>query len=162
MASETYHHWRVFTGPADGVCIELARAPLEKALGSKTELKFGEVKYLLYKDLEKLTDKDFKKLPFVKRRGFKDEAEYRIIAEIDDKQNAAYPIDIKLDWINRITINPWLPDTISKSVIATLKEIPGCSSLAVQKSRLIDSSRWKKGGDDVVARMSTKRKKSMR
>jgi hypothetical protein len=53
MASETYHHWRVFTGPADGACVELKRGPLEKALSSKKELRLGEVEYLLFKDLEK-------------------------------------------------------------------------------------------------------------
>lgn len=160
MASETYHHWRVFTGSADGACIELKRGPLEKALNSKKELRFGEVEYLLYKDLEKLTGKDFDRLPFIKRRGFKDEAEYRIIAESDDSQRSAYPVEIKLSWINRITINPWLPDTISKSVIATLKQLPDCSNLDVGKSRLIDSSRWKRGGDDAVGRMSAKRRKT--
>jgi hypothetical protein len=160
MASETYHHWRVFTGPADGACVELKRGPLEKALSSKKELRFGEVEYLLFKDLEKLTGKDFDRLPFVKRHGFKDEAEYRIIAQSDDRQRAAYPIKIKLSWINRITINPWLPDTISKSVIAALKQLPDCANLAIYKSRLIDSSRWKKGGDDVVGRMSAKRRKT--
>ena len=28
--SETYHHWRVFTGAADGACLELRLLPLSK------------------------------------------------------------------------------------------------------------------------------------
>jgi hypothetical protein len=159
-ASETYHHWRVFTGPADGACVELTRAPLEKMLGSKSGVRFGNVEYMKYQDLEELTGKDFDRLPFVKRQGFSDEEEYRIIAESSSAQETAYPIPIKLGWINRITINPWLADSITESVIAALKQLPGCDNLRVQKSRLIDSSRWKRGGDYVVSRVSAKSLKS--
>jgi len=159
-ASETYHHWRVFTGPADGACIEFKRGPLEKMLGSKSGVRFGNVEYMMYRDLEELTGKDFDRLPFVKRHGFRDEAEYRIISETSDEQRTAYPIPIKLSWINSITINPWLPDTIAESVIDALKQHPGCDNLRVQKSRLIDSSRWKRGGDNVVSRVSAKGLKS--
>jgi hypothetical protein len=104
----------------------------------------AKVEYLYFEELENLTGKDFNRLPFVKRHGFNDEAEYRIIAESGDRQRPVYPIDFQLSWINRIIINPWLPDTISKSVIATLRLLPNCANLPIRKSRLIDSSRWKK------------------
>ena len=159
MAGETYHHWRVFTGFADGACVELQRAPLENILSSRPEFRFGKVDYLLLKKVEKLTKRDVNRLPFIKRQGFRDEKEYRIIAESDEPQRSAYSIGIKLDWISRITINPWLPESISKSVIQNLKAIPDCGRLSIRKSRLIDSSRWKEAGDRVAGRsVSTKLK----
>jgi hypothetical protein len=155
-SSETDHHWRVFTKADEGVCIELKRAPLEKVLKrmKKKGIQFGDVKYMLIRDLKKLSSQDFSWLPFVKRDGFRDEVEYRIIAENHEEQETTYPIDIKLSWINRIEINPWLPDTILGSVVATLKRFPGCADVAIRRSRLIDNSRWKKAGHDVVGRTS--------
>src|SRR5271166_4246980 len=96
MASETYHHWRVFTGPADGACVELERTPLEHLLTSKEGFRFGDVEYMLIRDMEKLPNSAVDRLPFVKRKGFKDEAEYRIIAESKETQRTAYAIDIDL------------------------------------------------------------------
>src|SRR5690349_1833011 len=45
QCSETYHHWRVFTGTADGACLELRREPLEEALGNIEGARFGPVDY---------------------------------------------------------------------------------------------------------------------
>jgi hypothetical protein len=99
------------------------------AIASNKEIRFGKVEYLFFEELEKLTGRDFNRLPLVKRHGFKDEAEYRIIAESGDRQRPVYPIDFQLSWINRIIIYPRLPDTISKSVIGTLSQLPNCTNL---------------------------------
>src|SRR5688572_16152316 len=40
---ETYHHWRVFTSSADGVCVEIYRQPLEQALATMGGVRFDEV-----------------------------------------------------------------------------------------------------------------------
>lgn len=65
--SETYHHWRVFTGTADGACLELRRQPLEAMLRELEGVRFGEVDYLHLDKVEELTPKDVQRLPFVKR-----------------------------------------------------------------------------------------------
>jgi hypothetical protein len=152
QCSETYHHWRVFTGTADGACIEFKRQPLEESLKGQPNIRFEEVHYLLLEQVEALGTTDLEQLPFIKRVGFTAEKEYRIIAQSDEPQRTAFSIDMPLTWINKIYLNPWLPDTTSESVKATLRSFPGCSKLPVQKSRLIDSGRWKKAGDKVVGR----------
>ena len=150
--SETYHHWRVFTGTADGACIEIKREPLETALNQLEGVRFGEMDYLLLDDVEKLTDADVERLPFVKRHGFTAEEEYRIIAETRAAQRASISIDLPVTVINKIYLNPWLPTSIADSVISTLHEIDGCDGVAIQRSHLIDNTRWKKAGDLVVGK----------
>lgn len=51
MASETYHHWRVFTQGIEGVCLELERVPLSRALNAIEDVTAGKVDYLRIKDL---------------------------------------------------------------------------------------------------------------
>lgn len=150
--SETYHHWRVFTGTADGACLELRRQPLEAMLRELEGVRFGEVDYLHLDKVEELTPKDVQRLPFVKRLGFTAEAEYRITAETTEPQLPALSIDLPLDLIGRVELNPWLPASLAESVTKTLKGLPGCEKLPIRRSRLIDSDRWKKAGDRVVGR----------
>jgi hypothetical protein len=150
QCGETYHHWRVFTGAADGACLEIRRKPLEAALASLPGVRFGEVDYLVLDEVDALTDADVDRLPFVKRHGFTAEEEYRIILESDEPQRAAYSIELPLGMIGRIYLNPWLPKSLAESVIASIRDVPGCSKLSVQRSHLIDSARWKEAGDRVV------------
>lgn len=156
QCSETYHHWRVFTGTSDGACIELHRESLETALNRIEGVRLGPVEYLRLPDVEKLTGKDVDRLPFVKRIGFEAEDEYRIIAETIAPQAPVMSIEMPLSWVSAIHLNPWLPRPIADSVKATLREIPGCSRLRVVRSQLIDSGRWKQAGDTVVGKPKPK------
>jgi hypothetical protein len=162
QCSETYHHWRVFTGAADGACLELRRRPLELALAQIERVRFGAVDYLLLDEVDGLAPADIQRLPFVKRHGFSAEEEYRIILESDEPQGAALSIELPLDLVGRIYLNPWLPKSLAESVIATVREIPGCKKLSIQRSHLIDSARWKKAGDRVIGAKSAAKKKTLK
>lgn len=155
---ETYHHWRVFTGTADGACIEIKRGPLEKALSKIPGVSFDEMRYLLLNDVDALTIADLDRLPFVKRIGFTAEEEYRIVYETDEPQGAAYNLEFPLGWISRIYLNPWLPDPLYQSVKQTLRALPDCGKLPILKSRLIDNARWKSAGDRVVGKVTPQKK----
>lgn len=150
--SETYHHWRVFTGTADGACIEIRRAPLENVLATLPGVSFGDIHYLRLDEVDHLKQADLHKLPFVKRLGFAAEEEYRIVYETAEPQGGAYSLEFPLSWIGRIYLNPWLPDSLYNSVKATLQGLPGCAKLSITKSRLIDSARWKTAGDRVAGK----------
>jgi hypothetical protein len=160
--SETYHHWRVFTGSADGACIEIRRDLFEEALAKIPGVGFGEIDYLLLNHVEDLKPADLEKLPYVKRFGFTAEVEYRIIYESSEQQRPAYSLEFPLSWIGKIYLNPWLPDPIYDSVKATLRSLPGCADLKVAKSRLIDNARWKKAGDRVVGKAPPKKVLTLR
>lgn len=155
--AETYHHWRVFTGTADGACIEIRRDLLEKALADIPGVSFGEIDYLLLENVDDLRAGDLERLPYVKRVGFAAEEEYRIVYETSEPQGLAHNLEFPLSWIGKIYLNPWLPDPLYDSVKATLRSLPGCASLTVVKSHLINSARWKKAGDRVVGRAVPKK-----
>lgn len=158
MCAETYHHWRVFTGTGNGgACVVLKRNSLETYLKEMKmpkgdQIRFGEVKYLMLNQAEKLGTADVERLPFLKRKGFVDEDEYRIVIESSEDQRSAYPLDCPLDWIDRIYLNPWLPTSVADSVIDTLSDLPGCAKLDIRHSRLIDSTTWKKAGDRIAGK----------
>jgi hypothetical protein len=154
QCAETYHHWKVFTGTADGACIEIKRDLFEESLGVIPGVRFDEVEYLTLPQAERLTGGDVDRLPFLKRAGFKAEEEYRVIAETTDEQKPALSIDFPHDMISCIYLNPWLPETIAESLIETLKLL---GKIKVSRSLLINSSRWKRAGDQVVSKVSPKK-----
>lgn len=147
---ETYHHWRVFAGGSDGACIELKREPLEAALAKDARLRFGPVAYMPIDDVQKLSKAHRDALPFLKRKPYEPEGEYRIVAETDEPQSTALALPIELRWIGRIYLSPWLPDAFFESVKATLRDIPGCRSLSVNRTTLLENSRWKSAGDRLA------------
>lgn len=155
---ETYHHWRVFTGDASGACVVLKRAPLEEHLDSVsrmpqapvTAVRFGEVTYLKLSQIKEIGPLDIERLPFLKRYGFTDEAEFRVVIETSSEQQAAIYVDCNPEWIDRIYINPWLPKQQADSLIKTLKEISGFGKLDIKRSRLIDSETWRAAGNRVA------------
>jgi hypothetical protein len=153
---ETYHHWRVFTSSADGVCVEIYREPLEQALAAVDGVRFGDVEYLRLDEVEQLDIEDIENLPFLKRVAFEPEHEYRILVETDEPQQPVVWLELPLEWIGRILLNPWLPERIAASVKATLKEIEGCANLTVERSHMIENARWKRAGE-AAARGHTKR-----
>lgn len=158
--SETYHHWRVFTSGKEGVCLELKRELLETALDGNPDIRFGTVEYLLLEEVERLGPTDLERLPFLKRAGFAAEEEYRIIAHSNERQAAALGIEIELDWISKIYLNPWMPEPLASSVRATLRAVDGCNHIAIQRSHLIDSQRWKSAGERVVEQPAPRAKLS--
>ena len=160
--SETYHHWRVFTDSADGACIEIKREPLEAALSEIAGVRFAEVQYLRLDQVEELGEGDRERLPFVKRVGFQPEDEYRIIAETNEPQQAAIPVEFPVSLVNAIHLNPWLPKPIGETLVAVMRDLPGCSKLAISRSQLIDSGRWKRAGDRVVGKPTPRRIKLLR
>jgi hypothetical protein len=155
---ETYHHWKVFTGGGTGgACMVLNRQKLERHLQAVkmpevTNIRFGDVKYLNLSQVRGLGPKDMNRLPFLKRVGFMDEDEYRIVIETTNDDQSAVFIDCPISWIDCIYLNPWLPKSQAESLIATLKQLPGCKSLDVRRSFLIDSSTWKQAGDEVAGK----------
>src|SRR5664280_556671 len=73
---ERSHHWKVFAPGADGVCINMNTDKFLSHLESIKEIKKGEVNY---KFIDEVEDEEIKidQLPFIKRKAFEDEAEYR-------------------------------------------------------------------------------------
>jgi hypothetical protein len=148
---ETYHHWRVFSNGGDGVCIEFEKQKLLSTFATDDGIRVRTVDYTLIKDLKKRTNLRFEDLPFLKRFPYTDEREFRIVyvSCTDAFEYRDYPI--KIGWIKRVTLSPWMPKALAASVKTTLRSIPDCSSLRVSQSTLIENDQWKK----VTSRLPT-------
>ncbi|CAN7318828.1 DUF2971 domain-containing protein [Rhizobium ruizarguesonis] len=157
LRGETYHHWKIFAGGASGACLVLKRRPLEAYLDSHqpepgTEISYDEVNYLRLDEVKKLSPDHIKDLPFLKRYGFKDEDEYRIVIETVADQQPAIFINCPHAWIDTIYLNPWLYENQAQSLIETIREIPGCEKLNVKPSQLTDSTTWREAADRIAGR----------
>lgn len=148
--SETYHHWRVFTNGTEGACIELNRQLLEQEISKIDGVRFGEIDYITLEQVEKFEKEDIEKIPFLKRIAFSPECEYRIVLESNEIQKSSFSIKISENLINRIYLNPWLPESISNSVKETFRTIPGWEKIHISKSFLIESNRWKTAGNKIL------------
>ncbi len=150
MASETYHHWRVFTQGMEGVCIEFEKAALETAVRAQPGVISGAVDYLQIRQLEALTPEDAHRLPFVKREGYSDEREWRIVATCLEAPAFSLPIAIDLGSITRLVLNPWMPPVLADNLRTIIRGLPGCARLKIEASALTNSSRWKAAGKKLA------------
>lgn len=153
MAPERYHHWKIFSSGIEGICLELKRGPLELSLPAHQAFS-GPVDYETLASVEKLTELDALRLPFLKRQGFSDEREWRIIAHRNDPHVTACHVPIDRSWIHRVILNPWMPDTLASTVRAVIKSQPGCEKISVVSSHLTNSKRWKAAGDRMLGKAS--------
>jgi hypothetical protein len=125
---------------------EFDRQELLSAFASDDNIEIGNVCYKWIRELrEELREVqiDFGQLPFLKRAQFKDEKELRIVY-INIEEYVAYKeYPIKIEWIKRIALSPWMPKPLVGSVKDTLKSInEKCSDIQVTQSYLVDNETW--------------------
>ena len=82
-------------------------------------------------------------LPFVKRVGFRDELEYRIVYESSDNDVKTFDECIPLATIHRLILSPQMSGQLADAVKEVLRKIDGCGELGIAHSDLIDSVEWK-------------------
>ena len=137
---ETYHHWKVFTDKSSGVCIHFRRDEFQHTMRA-AGVKVKKVKYL---KLDELVAKDhpMETLPFLKRFGFGDEGEYRAVYQNKDAEVGLKQVQIDLNIIERISLNPWMPAPVFNSVRTTIEAQRQGATFTVDHSSLIDNRRW--------------------
>ncbi len=140
---ETFHHWKVFSSGSSGVCIEFDKNRLLTAFPSSGGFRHGEIEYRFVKTVNKSRPEQ-DRWPFLKRKAFKDEGEFRIIYENGAAHEHIKHVDIDLSTVRRVKLSPWLPKAVAESVQALIKSIKGCKSLSVNRSSLIDNAGWKR------------------
>lgn len=140
--SETYHHWKVFSSGASGVCINFNSVELEKAFKNFGNIQFEEVKYLTMKD-QKGKQPTVSELPFLKRIPYKHEKEFRALWESKGNVVNALDVPIKLSSITRITLSPWMHPSLQDNTKILLKTINSCKSIPIYRSTLTDNENWK-------------------
>jgi hypothetical protein len=99
------------------------------------------------------------KLPFIKKFGYQDECEFRIVYESKDLKLASKDIPISLTSIERITLNPWMTQKLSSSLRETIRSIENCETLTITRSTLVGNTEWKEFADK--ARVLLRRRKTI-
>lgn len=153
-AAEKYHHWKIYSGNSSGVCIQFNKEELVKhfkyILGNS--LRCDRVRYKTINSIEKDLDMqrvNLRDLPFIKRSAFNDEREYRFIYESNEKI-ASKDVPITLNFISRITFNPWILVSAYESVCEVIREIEEGSNIDLKRSTCLDNERWKKAGEKIA------------
>ena len=77
---ETFHHRKVFSSGSSGVCIEFDKNRLLRAFPSSDGFRHGNIEYRFVKTVNQERP-EVERWPFLKRKAFKDEGEFRIIYE---------------------------------------------------------------------------------
>jgi hypothetical protein len=141
-ASETYHHWSVFSrGPA-GVCIIFDRETLFETLNKFQGTHCARVKYLSIARARSLTLRT-SELPFLKRAGYKPESEYRVIYESKTKYLPSLKIPVPVSCIRSVSLSPWLHTDLTQTTVETVRSLPGCENVKISRSTLISNEQWK-------------------
>lgn len=144
QASETYHHWRIYAHGIGGVCIEFNKQRLLATLKKQSGLRSGSVEYVR---IDRLADYQGKprRWPFIKRRPYAGEEEFRIIYE-DERLKApdSFQVPFDLKAINRIYLSPWIYRDEADSIGETLRHLPGCGELNIHKTTLVSNQKWQK------------------
>ena len=147
--TETYHHWRVFSSGASGVCISFKRQLLIDTLKAHSHVRFGEVQYLKIKDL-KSRGVDISKMPFLKRAPYHHEREFRFIYESRSGKYSSQSYPIPMNVIDRIYLSPWMHEELANSVRSVLKQIVGLPRIPISRSTLIRNDVWQSYGEKIA------------
>jgi hypothetical protein len=153
QAAEHYHHWHVFAGGTSGVCIQFDREILLDTVKSHAGIVAEAVQYMKLQDIHKKRLK-VEDLPFLKRYPYQDEREFRLLYESRTKTLSAFDVPVPLSCIDRITLNPWIVETLADDLRDTILSIPDCVHLKVVRSTLISNERWKNAGESASSRSS--------
>lgn len=148
-ASDTFHHWKIFSGTASGICVEFSSITFELWARNLAGVRYGEVSY---RNLETLKSNPASApaLPFLKRFAYRQEREVRLVWQSKDELVTVKHLPIELRMIEALHTSPWLPASIHMAVKQTIRSIPGCESISVRRTTMLDSATWKGLGENAV------------
>ena len=142
---ETYHHWKVFTSGANGVCIEFKKDALVAHATSVDGLIAQTVIYRTIRQLRARRPTP-EQLPFLKRQAFGDELEFRLFVARRELSAGPIRFEVPATAVNRIVLSPWIPKSVSDQLKVVIKDMDGCKSLRVFRSTLVQNESWKRLG----------------
>ena len=140
--NETFHHWRIFSSGSSGVCIDFDANLLLPAFVAIRGIMAGPVVYKYIVQLQRRKPR-IDQWPFLKRKPFDDEREFRILYKSEKEELDSLRVPFDLAAIRKIHLSPWLPRSISESIIQIAKSIDGCKGLKIQRSSLLETRTWR-------------------
>ncbi|MEW6539396.1 MAG: DUF2971 domain-containing protein [Pseudomonadota bacterium] len=148
QADETYHHWHIFAGHGHGVCVVFYKDKFIKHVSALSEIVHGPVVYRNLSSINREKSVPTDELPFLKRKMFEDEREYRLVGlgdELFGSMSKHLPISLGL--IKRVVFSPYAPrpllDTLKERLVVD-KEV---EAITFRHSTLTNNREWRKAID---------------
>lgn len=151
IAPETFHHWQIFAQGESGVCVVFDRARLEKHLASRSNFILRRVEYVQLTEIGTIDATDIHRLPFLKRFGFRDEREFRMLGFAPEKRESM-TVPITPDLIQRVTFSPAAHPNIVASLKVLLRSLPVWHDLRIGRSNLTSNETWQEALGSVMER----------
>ena len=163
---ETSHHWQLYASHSHGACVVFDRAEfcaaVDRAAQAAPSIKHGAVKYLDYTAMKKACGDDASRLPFVKRKEFEDEREYRVIAMTPSELfDGEFSIPVPVSAIKRIVLGYRMPPTLAQGLADLIHSFPGCRNLIIRQSTFMDNGKWRMGLNAIKKRILTHKAKAL-
>lgn len=138
---ETFHHWRVFAPDEFGACVSFDKQKLTRAF--PRDIIKGEVKYVSQRpNKDELMEINPKNIPFLKRKSYSDEREFRLVYLSSNKIVFSHNIKFDIKSIDKISLSPWLTRLKFEEFKEEIHKIPGCRNIKVHHSRLLRNDIW--------------------
>ncbi|NTX58299.1 hypothetical protein [Myxococcus sp. CA039A] len=135
MAPETCHHRQIFAQGKLGVCVAFDRRELEAQLANRNHFIARPVDYVELEEISTVDASDIHSLPFIKRFGFRDELEYRLLGfAVEQQPTMSIPLPPEL--VQRDSFSSFTHPNIVASLKIALRTLPLWRDLNVTRSFL--------------------------
>ena len=141
-SKQSYHHWRVFAGGQDGVCITFFEDHFRRAFSDDPRVEIQDIEYLSMPDARKRKPLSEHNLKFLKHARYRAEQETRVVFTDKNRQVPFPKYEISLNAIQRITLSPWLSKPLVQPMKDLMKKVDGCHELHVYSSTLVQYRDW--------------------
>jgi hypothetical protein len=149
-AGETYHHWQIFAGTKLGACVIFDRAKLLALFSSHPEIHHSSVRYLEASELKRLRKIRAEDYPFLKRKVFEDEREYRAVALKDHWGTPYLNLAIEPSLVRRVVLGPEIPDQLMMTLEQLFRDCDGFAQANIHFSRMPENQSWRSAFDEVA------------
>jgi len=140
---DRYHFWKIYGGEREGVCLWFDKVDLMKDIKKDKKLLWNKVD--CYNENEFKEKRTIPKLPFIKRKQYEDEKEFRVFREHKRGDTSeAKGIKFTPKSLKRIYLNSWLDQNPYAAVKSKINEkLRGRYEVElIQQSKILEYPKW--------------------
>jgi hypothetical protein len=137
---QTIHHWKSFANGSGGCCIVFDAQSLLQTFSSISGIRYGVIEYRKLND-SNISTYSIEDIPFIKRKPYEFEREYRIIWEGRSNDNY-FSVNMDLGNIIEIVFNQQMPEPIFKSLKQFLTKHYRFTENQIIHSTILENKTW--------------------
>lgn len=148
-ADETFHHWKVYSSSSAGVRITFEREELIAWAEGIIGMRADDVEYKTIEEI-RAAPPALERLPFIKRYPYRGEEEVRLLYETDVKMKDPPSFPLELGLIKRITLSPWLHDSLRPAVATVINQVAAPTTIDVSRTTILGNNEWKQTTERIA------------